>query len=135
MIERLLILAGLIIALAAGLMLYRRWQVHRVARLATGDPVLANWLPGVPTVVYFSASTCAPCRLQQEPALRALQAELGARVRVVPVDALAQPEAARRWGVLTVPTTFVLDRRGQPQEVNYGVASAEKLKQQLLRVG
>lgn len=135
MIERLLVLVIFFALLLAAVVLYRRWQMRHVTALAPVDPVLVDWQPGVPTIVYFSSPQCAPCQLQQEPALRVLQAELGAGVRIVPVDALAQPEAARRWGVLTVPTTFVLDRRGRPQEVNYGVAGVEKLKQQLLRTG
>ncbi|HLE53485.1 MAG TPA: hypothetical protein VI755_15570, partial [Anaerolineales bacterium] len=35
------------------------------------------------------------------------------------------------WGVLSVPTTFIIDRRGRPRRVNHGVASAEKLFKQI----
>jgi len=45
------------------------------------------------------------------------------------------PAIAGGAGVLTAPMAFTLDRRGRPQVANYGVAGAEKLKQQLLLVG
>jgi hypothetical protein len=46
----------------------------------------------------------------------------------------ANPQAASLWGVLSLPTTYILDHQGQPREVNYGVASTEKLKKQLLSI-
>jgi hypothetical protein len=69
--------------------------------------------------------------MQQRPAIQRLLSEMGDGVQVIEVDALEQPEAADRWGVLSIPTTFILDRQGQPREINYGVARAEKLKHQL----
>lgn len=111
--------------------LLRRWQVRRAARIAPADPLLAALRPGVPAILYFTTPTCAPCKTRQRPALRALQADLGDAIQVIEVDAFAQPEAATRWGVLSVPTTFILDRRGRPCQVNHGVADADKLKRQL----
>jgi hypothetical protein len=35
------------------------------------------------------------------------------------------------WGVLSAPTTFIIDARGQPRAVNHGLASMEKLLRQL----
>jgi len=51
------------------------------------------------------------------------------------VDALAEPELADTWGVLTVPTTVVLDPSGKARAVNYGVAEASKLIEQLAQAG
>jgi hypothetical protein len=47
------------------------------------------------------------------------------------VDATQDPDAADRWGVFSAPTTFVLDKGGNPRHVNRGVASTERLKEQL----
>jgi thioredoxin 1 len=132
--ERLLLLvaiaAGLTVAVCAG----RRWLLRRAARRSEGDPVLATLRPGVPAIVYFTSPNCAPCQFQQKPALARLQADLGDGLQVIEVDALAQTEAAARWGVLSVPATFVLDRTGHPRDVNFGVAGVDKLKAQLQRV-
>lgn len=132
MIERLLILA---LAAAAGLLAYRAvrcWQIRRAAQAADRDPLLDGLRPGIPAIVYFTSPSCAPCRTQQRPAIRRLLDELHGSVQVIEVDALNQPDAADRWGVLSVPTTFVLDGRGTLRQVNHGVAETEKLKQQLL---
>lgn len=132
MIERLVILVGggLLVVLAYSLL--RRWQLRRAVKAAPGDPLLDAWRPGIPAIVYFSSPLCAPCKIQQWPALQKVLAEVGeAAVQVIEVDALEQPEAARRWGVLSVPTTFILDRQGCPREVNIGVAEPTKLKHQL----
>ncbi len=109
----------------------RRWQVQRAARIAPVDPLLTALRPGVPAILYFTTPTCVPCKTRQRPALRALQADLGDGVQVIEVDAFEQPEAATRWGVLSVPTTFILDRQGRPRQVNHGVADVDKLKRQL----
>lgn len=132
MIERLAILVGcgLLVVLACALL--RRWQLGRASRAVPGDPLLAAWRPGIPAIVYFTSPLCAPCQTQQWPALQMLLAEVGeSAVQVIEVDALEQPEAARRWGVLSVPTTFILDRQGCPREVNIGVAELTRLKHQL----
>ncbi len=132
--ERLLLLVVIAAGLTCAALVGKHWLLRRAARLAGGDPVLAGLRPGVPAIVYFTSPNCAPCQFQQKPALARLQADLGEGLQVIEVDALAQSDAAMRWGVLSVPTTFVLDRTGRPRDVNYGVAGAEKLKAQLQRV-
>lgn len=134
MIERLalfLVIAG---GLLAGYVLLRRWQLGRAARLVRVDPLLAGVQAGVPLVMYFSSPQCAPCQFQQKPALDQLRADLGLRVQVVEVNTLEQPESARRWGILSVPTTIVLDGAGQPYEINYGVVGVDKLRTQVQRI-
>ena len=132
MIARLLI-TGLV--LAAGFILYQRYShthLQRVAQLGSIDPILASTILGIPTIVYFTTPTCIPCRTRQQPALEQLQTELGVNgVQVIKVDATENPSAADRWGVLSAPTTFILDENGQPRDVNYGVADIQKLKRQI----
>jgi thiol-disulfide isomerase/thioredoxin len=131
MIDRLMIL----IAVAAlAVIVYRQFQraqMRHAAQLAPLDPLLAVRRPGVPAILYFTSPTCVPCKMQQRPAIQRLLNELGDGVQVIEVDALEQPDAADRWGVLSIPTTFILDRQGQPREINYGVTRTEKLKHQL----
>jgi thiol-disulfide isomerase/thioredoxin len=86
---------------------------------------------GVPGIVYFTTPDCAACKAVQRPALAALRARLADRVEVVEVDASARPDLAKAWSVLSVPTTFVVDRDGRPRHVNHGAVSTEKLIAQL----
>jgi thioredoxin-like negative regulator of GroEL len=131
MIERLLLAVLIGGGVAAAFQSFRRWQVWRLTSSALGDPLLSDLRPGVPAIVYFTSPTCAPCKSQQRPALQKLLAELGDRVQVVEVNALDDQDAAKRWGVMSVPTTFVLDAMGLPRQVNNGVAGADKLKRQI----
>ena len=131
MLLRLIFAFALIVI---GVVSYRWWiarQMRRTTALALTDPLLSSIEQGVPTILYFTTPMCIPCKTQQAPALERLQRELPGAVQVVRVDATEQPEAAQRWGVFSAPTTFVLDRNGKTLAVNYGVAEAEKLRQQL----
>lgn len=131
MLERLVILAAFAAVSVLAYHALRRWHVRRVAGVAVGDPLLAALRPGVPAILYFTTPTCAPCITQQRPALQRVLTELGDQVQVIEVNAQEQPDAADRWGVLSVPTTFILDGRGQPRTVNHGVTGPDKLLGQL----
>jgi thiol-disulfide isomerase/thioredoxin len=134
-LNRLLMAIGLSLL---GLGLYwgwNRWQLRRLNRGRTaGIPGLETLRPGVPAILYFTTPDCVPCRTAQRPALGRLQAELGEGLQVVEVDASAQFALADYWGVLSAPTTFIIDSAGQPRRVNHGVTNAEKLKQQIEEV-
>lgn len=130
MIERLILL---IVLVPVGLLAYaglRRWQVAHV-RAPQSEPLLATLRPGIPAIVYFTSPDCGPCRAYQRPAIDRVQRDLGDAVQVIEVNALEERDAAARWRVMTVPTTFILDRTGHPRQVNNGVAGPDKLKQQL----
>ena len=91
----------------------------------------ASYQSGHPAIVYFTTPTCAPCKTIQRPAIEKLKKNLGEQLQVFEVDASTDPELAQDWGVLSVPTTFVIDSEGTPRHVNHGVATAETLTQQL----
>lgn len=123
-------LSALLIVLV-GLGAYRLltwWQVARTPRKTLG---LEQLRPGVPAILYFTSPTCQPCKTMQRPALDSLSERLGERLQIIRVDASERPELADYWGVLSVPTTFIIDSNGQPRGVNHGVARADKLLRQL----
>jgi thiol-disulfide isomerase/thioredoxin len=132
MIERLLIAAGLI---AFGLLVARfvpRLLLARRARHALGLP---EYRIGTPAILYFTSPGCAPCESVQSPALERLRLAYRAGVQVLEVDATRQPHLADAWGVLSVPTTFLIDADGRPRAVNHGVARFERLYAQLIGLG
>lgn len=127
-LERL-VLAALISGLAAGAYLLFNRYVLRQAASKLGR--LPAYQPGLPALVYFTTPTCTPCKTMQRPVIERLKTRYGRWFQVIEVDASQHPEIAREWGVMTVPTTFVIDASGKPRYVNQGIAAAEKLIQQL----
>jgi len=93
--------------------------------------LLENFHLGTPAILYFTTPTCVPCKTVQRPAIQQIKHRMGPRLQVIEVDAAARPDLAKDWGVLSVPTTFLLDSKGRPRHVNHGVTRAEKLQQQL----
>lgn len=88
-------------------------------------------LPNKPVIVYFTTPDCVPCKTAQRPALDKVRTLLGEKLQVIEIDASERPDLAKRWGVMSVPTTFLLDARGEARYVNNGVARAEKLMEQI----
>lgn len=132
MIENTLLTIGIIAAGFAAFQVLRWYQVLRAnRRIAAQDTLLQSVEPGRATILYFTATWCSACKLHQQPALQDLESELGDRVQIIQVDIETQPDDAKRWGVMSLPTTYILNADGEAKAVNYGVASAQKLKQQL----
>ena len=128
---RLLLALGVVVA---GVMLYRLVNSATLARARARVPGLERARPGVPVLLYFTTPTCAPCKTVQRPAIQRLLEQSGERLEVVEVDAASQPGIASQWGVLSVPTTFVIDAQGNPRYVNHGVAPLDKLQRQFAEI-
>ena len=128
---RMLIAVGVIAAGIGGYLLINKLILRRAAVRNLGIP---GYKIGKPAVLYFTMVGCVPCKTTQRPALARLMAQTDGQVQLVEVDAVAQPEMTERWGVLSVPTTFIIDQHGRPRRVNHGVTLTEKLLNQLEQV-
>ncbi len=79
------------------------------------------------SLVDFWATWCGPCRMQA-PILEQLDGELGGSVKVCKVDIDEQPELARRFGVMSIPTLVAI-KDGEVSNMRVGVQSLENLMQ------
>ena len=104
---------------------------HLLVRARNNVFTLFNKLPNKPVIVYFTTPDCAPCKTVQRPAINHVSKLFGENLQVVEIDAIERPDLAKIWGVMSVPTTFLLDARGEARYVNNGVARAEKLMEQI----
>ncbi len=125
---RLALAAGII---AAGIALFRLVSFLIVSRAQARSHNPGLIPTGKPTILYFTTPDCIPCKTIQRPALHWVKRRLGDSLQIVEVNAYEQPDLAKEWGVLSVPTTFIIDASGQPRHVNHGVTSAEGLISQL----
>jgi len=127
-LERLFIAVAISGLAVAAYLLFNRYTLGRAS---TKVSKFASYQSGLPAIVYFTTPTCTPCKTVQRPAIERMKASYGKWFQVIEVDASQQPEIAQEWGVMTVPTTFVTDASGKARYVNQGIATAEKLIQQL----
>ncbi len=133
MIERLSIL---VFAIALGGLIwyaYCCWLRVRMQRLATeAIPASLRQIvqPGQPAILYFTSDGCVQCRMQQAPVLERLVAATG--ISVHRVDATVQADLTSFYGVMTVPTTVVLNPERRPKAINYGLTPLQKLQEQIL---
>ena len=128
------ILPRILWALAiAGLGIAAYGLINRLVltRAADKSRRLEGFSPGVPAILYFTTPTCMPCKIVQRPAIQKVQQTMGDQIQIIEVDASKRIDLAAEWGVMSVPTTFILDENGHPRQINHGVARAEKLLKQL----
>jgi thioredoxin-like negative regulator of GroEL len=126
------IAVALAVAAAAGWLLNRRAGVVRATDSSTADEVetgdLGLSVDG-PTVVHFSAPWCSPCT-QVRRVVSEVCSDLG-DVEHVEIDMDANPAAARRLSVLSLPTTFIFDAGGRQRYRSVGVPKADDLRSAL----
>ncbi len=132
MVERFVV-AVLIIVVAFAL--YRLFLARQMRRAAAALPGLEGHQPGKYLILYFTSPACAPCQMSQRPALKTAQGTFGDQLEIITIDVTEQPAIAERWGVMTVPTTFVFGRDGAPGACNLGVTYADKLIRQIAGLG
>lgn len=80
-------------------------------------------------LVDFWATWCGPCRMQA-PILEQLDAELNGSVKICKVDVDEEPELARRFDVMSIPTLIAFEN-GQVIGKNVGVTDVSGLKKLL----
>ena len=135
MVERILILIAFVLVVAAGYWLWRWLQARRTAALAAAAvpaELVGTVAPGRSNLLYFTTEQCAQCRYQQAPILTQLQNKMD--VVIHKLDAVEQEALARFYGIMTVPTTVVLDPQLRPVAINHGVAPLQKLQAQIGQV-
>lgn len=124
-------IAAVAILTVAGavLALQRWWQRRLVGTVLTGVRAGATGA-GLPDILYFTGENCTVCHVAQRPALRRLR-ELITDVDIREIDVAVDPDAARTYRVMTLPTTVVLGPGGETVAVNAGFTSETALQDQV----
>jgi thioredoxin 1 len=115
---------------AGGLaLLWLAWQYYKVRvieSIQAGDVT-----DGKPNLLYFTAQYCMACKFQQAPVIEAVASKFGDSIAINKVDVTDQPELAKQYKVLTLPTTVIVSGDGEVTHINRGVAALEQLEAQL----
>lgn len=120
------IAAALSLAAVVGLLHNRRSGVLRGTDPVDVDTAGLGLSGDAPTIVHFTAVWCGPCAAVRR-VVNQVCAELPA-VAHVEIDMDANPDAARRLSVLSLPTTFIFDAAGRQRYRSSGVPKAADLR-------
>jgi thiol-disulfide isomerase/thioredoxin len=126
--------AAVVVATVAGWLLTRRsGNIRKIepesAETAGAETAHLGLSRSGPTVVHFSAPWCGPCDRVRRVVGQVCE-DLG-EVAHVEVDLDANPATARRFSVLTLPTTLIFDVEGRPRYRASGVPKAADLRSAL----
>ena len=125
---------AVVVATLVGWLLTRRSGSIREVHSESGQGAAADAAElGIsrtgPTVVHFSAPWCGPCDRVRRVVDQVCD-NLG-DVAQVEVDLDANPQAARRFSVLSLPTTLIFDVDGRQRYRASGVPKAADLRSAL----
>jgi thiol-disulfide isomerase/thioredoxin len=126
--------AAILVATLAGWLLTRRSgnirEIHAESAPGTqADTADLGLSRSGPTVVHFSAPWCGPCDRVRRVVGQVCE-DLG-NVAHVEVDLDANPATARRFSVLSLPTTLIFDVDGRQRYRASGVPKAAELRSAL----
>ena len=123
------IVATLAVAGVAGVLHNRRSGVVRETESFDVDASDLGLSGTGPTIVHFSAVWCGPCA-----GVRRVVNQVCADLRDVAhveIDMDANPAAARKLSVMSLPTTFIFDTQGRQRYRTAGVPKAADLRSAL----
>jgi thioredoxin-like negative regulator of GroEL len=123
------IAAALAVAGVAGVLHNRRTGVVRETEASDVDVSDLGLSRTGPTIVHFSAVWCGPCA-----GVRRVVNQVCTDMREVAhveIDMDANPAAARKLSVMSLPTTFIFDALGRQRYRTAGVPKAADLRSAL----
>jgi thioredoxin 1 len=127
-LERLFVICLFAIITVFAFVLFKQMQIRRINFATSG------FVGGQPTLLYFRSDSCGTCPAQARYLDQLVDKENG-RFAIQSIDVDIEPEKAKQYGVMTLPTTMILDTTGQVKEINYGLTPSHKLQKQLALVG
>lgn len=120
------VVAALVVAAVAGVLHNRRSGIVREAESIDVDVSELGLSRTGPTIVHFSAVWCGPCA-----GVRRVVNQVCDDMRDVAhveIDMDANPAAARKLSVMSLPTTFIFDAQGRQRYRTAGVPKAADLR-------
>ena len=122
-VERIIITGIIILIGVVAYSLFKQWHLHNIGQLETA-------VAGNPTILYFQSDSCATCPTQSRFLNQLNQAKNG-RLTIQKINADQELETADKYRVFTLPTTILMDAKGNVRKINYGLTNTQKLDKQI----
>jgi thioredoxin-like negative regulator of GroEL len=129
MTERLIVATVVLLVIWGGGVVVRRWWRARAWRLAA-RAVLDGPRQGVPQILTFYGPRCETCETQKR-IFEELDLNRNPLVRLQYVDAVADFELSRKFGVMIVPTTVIAAADGRIIDITCGLLRPEQIESRL----
>ncbi|MBE7083219.1 MAG: thioredoxin [Clostridiales bacterium] len=82
-------------------------------------------------LVDFYATWCGPCKMQS-PILHDFKAEIKEKVEIIKVDVDQNPDIAKDFGILSIPT-LLLFKEGELVEKSVGLSTKAQLSEMIIK--
>jgi thioredoxin 1 len=115
---RILILAGLAVAVSLAIVLKRRETPETTAHVRSAA--------GLPKLLDLGADKCIPCKAMA-PILARLKQEYSGKFEVEFIDVWKDESAGKRYGVEIIPTQIFFDANGKERFRHVGFFSREDI--------
>jgi len=129
-LERIIITGLLVLISTGGFVALKQWHMGRLNKETAVSPLTSF---ATPTLLYFRSDSCAVCPAQGRY-VEQVAGMWNGRLAIHKIDADSEPQTAQQYGVMTLPTTILVDDSGAVYDVNYGLTNAHKLNKQVERV-
>lgn len=110
------------------ILLFAGLQLSKPVEAIPHDEVFAALKQGKPTIAEFGSDSCITCR-QMQQVLSRLQQDYADQISVVHINIVKQPNYAKYYRIMLMPTQIIFDAQGQEVARHMGAWSeAELLK-------
>ena len=128
MLERLIIVFIVVLTVGIVFFVIKFWQKNKANISVNGLKLNKD----MPTIVYFSSPDCLVCKMQQEPVISQLSQKKSIILfHTKKINIKQKMDIARQWGIMTLPTTCIVNSHGTVKFINNGLVQADILNKQL----
>lgn len=91
-------------------------------------------VPGTVTMIDLGAKKCIPCKMMA-PIMDELEKEYKDRAAIIFIDVWENPDAARKFGINTIPTQIFYDAEGKEMLRHIGFFDKKGIIAELQKLG
>jgi thioredoxin-like negative regulator of GroEL len=132
--QRIELTIAVFLLFGAAVLLYAAFQRKRVRAHVQHNRLPKTIIHGEPTLLYFWTQECSQCK-PQDKIIEQVQSVLqlqGQSLKVYKFNALHEQALSQQLHIVTVPTTVLVDAKGDIAAWNPGLTQTKKLIHQIL---